>query len=122
MAVPVILADQLAALAIRGVPNKEFALVGNLGALLIPLLATVLLVLAWRIKLPVYHAGCGLWVGGALNNWGEWLVKGSVEDFIPIGPTWGIWHVTNVADIAIALGGVLIIYVLLSRADVWLNR
>lgn len=120
MAILVILADQLAASVIRGLPHGEFTFseyTFGLTPFLALLLFLPIFILARRISAPIIHVACGLWLGGALNNFGEWLLKSSVEDFIPIGPAWGIWMVTNVADIAMVLGAAMMaIYAIKSLA------
>lgn len=59
------------------------------------------------------QVGLGLDMGGALGNLIDRLRFGEVTDFIDIGP----WPVFNVADSAIVVGTVLIIYYLLFIAQ-----
>ena len=65
------------------------------------------------LESTLLKAGLGLDLGGAIGNLIDRLRVGEVTDFIDIGP----WPVFNVADSAIVVGTILIIYYLLFIAQ-----
>ena len=67
--------------------------------------------LLWRASSRALAIGYGLIIGGALgNNLVDRLVYGKVADFFHFYGFGYDWYVFNVADIAITLGAVAIIY------------
>jgi signal peptidase II len=73
-------------------------------------LTIVFAVMAFRTQHALERAGFALVVVGALGNIIDRLRKGAVTDFIDL--YWRDWHwpTFNVADIAITLGAVLILF------------
>lgn len=69
----------------------------------------VIAALARRVRVVPAQVGLGLIAGGALSNFGDRLVAGSVVDFLylELGPL----HtgVFNIADVAILAGGILVV-------------
>lgn len=65
------------------------------------------------LESTLLKVGLGLDLGGAVGNLIDRLRFGEVTDFIDIGP----WPVFNVADSAIVVGTILIIYYLLFIAQ-----
>ncbi len=58
---------------------------------------------------PLFLAGLGAVLGGALGNLLDRLIYSKVVDFIDIGlPGWR-WPTFNVADIAITVGGIILV-------------
>jgi signal peptidase II len=57
---------------------------------------------------PLFLAGLGAILGGALGNLLDRFMYGKVVDFIDIGFTGWRWPTFNVADIAITAGGILL--------------
>lgn len=84
--------------------------------LMVSLLSFVLLlVFLYRWKILRYRVpllGLGLIVGGAMGNIVDRVLRGSVVDFIDLGP----WPVFNLADAAIVLGVILLVVTLLNEA------
>jgi len=78
---------------------------------LMSLLITGLLVI-WlaRATGPLSAAALGLVIGGALGNALDRILHGAVADFVHLH--WGnwSWYIFNVADIAIVVGVVLLVY------------
>lgn len=58
---------------------------------------------------PLFLAGLGAILGGALGNLLDRFMYGKVVDFIDIGSTGWRWPTFNVADIAITAGGILLV-------------
>ena len=58
---------------------------------------------------PLFLAGLGAILGGALGNLLDRIMYGKVVDFIDIGSTGWRWPTFNVADIAITAGGVILV-------------
>jgi len=71
----------------------------------------------WGIKSLSLAIGVGLVIGGALGNLIDRLVYGRVADFFHFYAFGKDWYVFNVADIAITLGAVAIIYEVLKPAE-----
>lgn len=69
----------------------------------------------WRRPPPLESAALSLVLGGALGNLIDRLLRGSVTDFLDFH--WGglHWPAFNVADSAITLGAVLIVFSLLKK-------
>ena len=78
---------------------------------LMSLLITGLLVI-WlaRATGPLSASALGLVIGGALGNALDRVIHGAVADFVHLH--WGTWswYIFNVADIAIVVGVVLLVY------------
>ena len=80
-------------------------------------------VMIWRLRAPrlaaVVTAGLGAVLGGALGNLIDRLIHGQVLDFIDIGISSRRWPTFNIADIAITIGGILLVltYRKASRED-----
>ena len=67
--------------------------------------------LLWRASSRVLAIGYGLIIGGALgNNLVDRLVYGKVADFFHFYGFGYDWYVFNIADLAITLGAVAILY------------
>lgn len=68
----------------------------------------------WRAQNRLLALGLGLIIGGALGNAADRLFRGAVADFfhlhttLPVGPLAN--YVFNVADVAITLGVMLLLY------------
>ncbi len=58
---------------------------------------------------PLFLAGLGAILGGALGNLLDRIMYGKVVDFIDIGFTGWRWPTFNVADIAITVGGIILV-------------
>ena len=76
------------------------------------------MVLAFRVHRAAVAAGMGLVLGGGLGNLTDRIVRGDgfsgrVVDFIDLH----VWPVFNVADAAIVVGAVLIVFSSARRAD-----
>jgi signal peptidase II len=66
--------------------------------------------LLWRSTSPSLTAGYGLVIGGALGNLIDRLLYGKVADFFHFYGFGYDWYVFNIADLAITLGAIAIIY------------
>jgi signal peptidase II len=67
--------------------------------------------LLWRSTSRALAIGYGLIIGGALgNNLVDRLVYGKVADFFHFYGFGYDWYIFNIADVAITLGAILIIY------------
>ncbi len=66
--------------------------------------------LLWRSGSAALTAGYGLVIGGALGNLIDRLLYGKVADFFHFYGFGYDWYVFNIADLAITLGAVAIIY------------
>ena len=64
----------------------------------------------WNLTSVSLAIGIGLVIGGALGNLIDRLVYGRVADFFHFYAFGYDWYVFNVADIAITLGAIAIIY------------
>jgi signal peptidase II len=75
------------------------------------LAATILLCLwLWRVNSRLAAIGLGAIVGGALGNGYDRFVYNAVVDFLGFHAFGFHWYVFNVADTAITLGVVLLLY------------
>ena len=75
------------------------------------LIVAGLLFWLWRITDTVLAVGLGLIIGGAVgNNLIDRLIYGRVADFFHFYGFGYDWYIFNVADIAITLGAIVIIY------------
>ena len=85
--------------------GKPFLMAALTGAL-----ALIFVVMALRARHPLERAGLALVVGGALGNIIDRLRQGAVTDFLDL--YWRGWHwpTFNVADIAITLGALCILF------------
>lgn len=68
-------------------------------------------VVIWRCesRSKLFLCGLGLVMGGALGNLLDRFFYGKVADFIDVGIGGSRWPTFNVADIAITVGGILLI-------------
>ena len=64
----------------------------------------------WRSTSPWLTAGFGLIVGGALGNVIDRVIYGKVADFFHFYGFGYDWYIFNIADVAITLGAIAIIY------------
>jgi signal peptidase II len=64
----------------------------------------------WRSSSRALTAGFGLVIGGALGNLIDRLIYGKVADFFHFYGFGYDWYVFNVADLAITLGAIAIMY------------
>jgi signal peptidase II len=71
--------------------------------------AGALVVWAWKVERPVLALAVGLIIGGAVGNAIDRLRLGAVTDFIHVTWSWFPW-VFNLADSAISIGSVLLIW------------
>jgi signal peptidase II len=71
----------------------------------------------WRSTSQALTAGFGLVIGGALGNLIDRLLYGKVADFFHFYGFGYDWYVFNIADLAITLGAVAIIYDVLKPED-----
>ena len=71
----------------------------------------------WRAQSQVLAVALGLVIGGALGNLIDRLVYGRVADFFHFFVYGYDWYVFNVADIAINIGVLGLIYDMLLRPD-----
>jgi signal peptidase II len=71
--------------------------------------AGALAVWAWRVDRPVLALAVGLIIGGAVGNAIDRVRLGAVTDFIDVTRLWFPW-VFNLADSAISVGSVLLIW------------
>lgn len=85
--------------------GKPFQMAALTGAL-----ALIFAVMAFRARHPLERAGLALVVGGAVGNILDRLRQGAVTDFLDL--YWRGWHwpTFNVADIAITLGALCILF------------
>jgi signal peptidase II len=98
-----------------GVSYGLFPASGPMGTALLvgaSLLAVLVLGwLLWRSHDPVLTVGYGLIIGGALgNNLVDRVIYGKVADFFHFYGFGYDWYVFNIADLAITLGAIAIIY------------
>lgn len=79
-------------------------------AVLTGAMTLIFAVMAFRARHPLERAGLALVVGGALGNILDRLRQGAVTDFLDL--YWRGWHwpTFNVADIAITLGALCILF------------
>ena len=88
-------------------PLGTFLLVGLAGVIA----PAVLTWLMWRTTSRALAIGYGLIIGGALgNNLVDRLIYGRVADFFHFYGFGYDWYIFNVADVAITLGAIAIIY------------
>ena len=64
----------------------------------------------WRTTSRALAIGYGLIIGGALGNLIDRLLYGKVADFFHFYGFGYDWYVFNIADLAITLGAVAILY------------
>jgi signal peptidase II len=98
-----------------GISYGLFPASGRLGTLLLVALSLaavgVLTWLLWRATSYSLAIGYGLIIGGALgNNLVDRVVYGKVADFFHFYGFGYDWYIFNVADVAITLGAIAIIY------------
>jgi signal peptidase II len=98
-----------------GISYGLFPASGQLGTfLLIGLSVVAVIVLGWLLWRTTSHSlaiGYGLIIGGALgNNLVDRVVYGKVADFFHFYGFGYDWYVFNIADLAITLGAVAILY------------
>jgi signal peptidase II len=98
-------------------PGISYGLFPASGALGTALLVGIELVavgvlgwLLWRSHSRALTTGYGLVIGGALGNLIDRLLYGKVADFFHFYGFGYDWYVFNIADLAITLGAVAIIY------------
>ncbi|MCK5117252.1 MAG: signal peptidase II [Candidatus Aegiribacteria sp.] len=73
--------------------------------------AVMVSIFIWKLgeHSPLFLAGLGAILGGALGNLLDRFMYGKVVDFIDIGGSGWRWPTFNVADIAITVGGVILV-------------
>jgi signal peptidase II len=114
VAVPVLPFFNLVMVWNPGISYGLFPASGRIGT--IALVAISILVVGflvwwlWRSTSPWLTAGFGLIVGGALGNVIDRLVYGKVADFFHFYGFGYDWYIFNIADVAITLGAIAIIY------------
>lgn len=79
----------------------------------------VLVLMAYRVshKERFFQAALGFIIGGAIGNLVDRVSFGHVIDFLDIGFQEHRWPIFNIADIAITVGGVIIIWKLLKGSS-----
>jgi signal peptidase II len=97
-----------------GISYGLFPASGRLGTLTLVAISIAmvgfLIWLLWRSASPWLTAGFGLIVGGALGNLIDRLLYGKVADFFHFYGFGYDWYIFNIADVAITLGAIAIIY------------
>ena len=98
-----------------GISYGLFPASGRLGTFLLVSLAVaavgVLTWLLWRATSRSLAIGYGLIIGGALgNNLVDRVIYGKVADFFHFYGFGYDWYIFNIADVAITLGAIAIIY------------
>ena len=73
------------------------------------IVAGALAVWAWKVDRPILALAVGLIIGGAVGNAIDRVRLGAVTDFIDVTRLWFPW-VFNLADSAISVGSVLLIW------------
>ena len=76
----------------------------------------------WRSSRRILCVGLGLIIGGALGNLIDRLVYGAVADFFHFHAFGYDWYVFNVADAAIVVGVMALLYDALLRPELPANR
>ena len=114
-AIPVLPFCNLVMVWNRGVSYGLFAANGRLGTFLLIGLALLAIIglscWLWTITSRPLAVGVGLVIGGAIgNNLIDRVIYGRVADFFHFYALGYDWYVFNVADIAITLGAVAIVY------------
>ncbi len=73
--------------------------------------AAMVSIFIWKSgkRSPYFLAGLGAILGGALGNLLDRFMYGKVVDFIDVGFTGWRWPTFNVADIAITVGGIILV-------------
>ncbi|MCK4671632.1 MAG: signal peptidase II [Candidatus Aegiribacteria sp.] len=68
-------------------------------------------VFIWRLRnhTPLFFIALGSILGGAMGNLLDRFIYGKVVDFIDIGSNGWRWPTFNTADIAITIGGILLV-------------
>jgi len=99
----------------RGISYGLLAQEGETGRYLLFGFAIVVCVILvfWlaRAQELVFGLGLGLIIGGAVSNAVDRLVYGAVADFFSLHAYGFYWYVFNLADVAIVVGVVLLLYV-----------
>jgi len=114
MAVPVLPFFNLVMVWNPGISYGLFPASGRIGT--IALVAISILVVGflvwwlWRSTSPWLTAGFGLIVGGALGNVIDRVIYGKVADFFHFYGFGYDWYIFNIADVAITLGAIAILY------------
>ena len=98
--------------------GSAFGLFGGQNLVLIAASVLGVGVLAWFYRSHpepsvAVRTSLGLMLAGALGNLTDRLVYGHVKDFIDIGP----WYIFNVADSAITVGVLIMLYVVLTSRE-----
>jgi signal peptidase II len=93
-----------------------------LGPLLVAVSVTVMALLGWmivkeRLGGAVVQCGLALILGGAAGNAVDRVMHGGVTDFLEVRLWTYIWPAFNLADSAITVGAVLVLYELLFGAQ-----
>ena len=98
----------------RGISYGLFPASGRLGTGILVVISLIAVLglgwWLWHSNSRALTAGFGLVIGGALGNLIDRLLYGKVADFFHFYGFGYDWYVFNVADIAITLGAVAIIY------------
>ena len=71
-------------------------------------------VVAWRQSSPIVGIAAGLVAGGAMGNLVDRIIRGTVVDFVDFR----FWPAFNVADSAITIGAVLLVWFGTRRSEV----
>lgn len=120
----VVVAVDLGAKQIADGTLSDFGSTGlfrGFGSSVIPIILTVLLLLAFALaalvafprvgrQWPLVAVSVGLILGGGLATFIEYASRGKVEDFIRIGPL-----LTNIADLAMIVGVVMVVVLLIYK-------
>ena len=97
-----------------GISYGLFPASGKFGTVLLVLVSVLVVAFLiwwlWRSTSQWLTAGFGFIIGGALGNVIDRLVYGKVADFFHFYGFGYDWYIFNVADVAITIGAILIIY------------
>lgn len=120
-AVPVLPFFDLVMVWNRGISYGLFPASGLLGTVILSVLSVVAVAALsrwlWSTASLVLAAGLGLVIGGALGNLIDRLVYQQVADFFHFHVGRYDWYVFNIADCAITVGVVALLYDALLRPD-----
>lgn len=105
----------------RGVSYGLFPASGPFGTALLDVLSVAAVaglgIWLWRSSRRALAVGLGLVIGGALGNLIDRLVYGAVADFFHFHAFGYDWYVFNVADAAIVVGVMALLYDALLRPE-----
>lgn len=105
----------------RGISYGLFPARGIAGTLVLSLFSAVIVAILgwwmWHAQRKNLAVGLGLVIGGALGNLIDRLIYGAVADFFQFFAFGYSWYVFNVADVAITLGVIVLLYDALMKPE-----